>query len=315
MVRGKRIVGLVGIGLLGGFGFLALQNDRAAKKAEHDHPPIGEFVQVEGVRLHYLRKGSGPAVVLIHGNPGSIEDWTLAVIPELASTHHVIAFDRPGHGYSDPAPKDSGSPLVQARLIRRALSKLDVERPILVGHSWGGALILAYALEHAEQTGGLVAVQPTCYPEPIQIDPIYPLLAMPGVGEVFAAALSAPLGRAKVRGKLAIAFSPDPIPQPYLERATAMWTRPNEARATAIDSIRRKEVLENVSPLYREIRAPLIILSGERDQLTDPRGHAHRLHREVPGSQLIAIEGAGHQLPETRAEQVIDAIRRLTQRS
>src|SRR5688572_11836386 len=99
MVRWKRIVAYVGIGLFGGFAFLAFQNDRAAKRAEHDHPPIGAFVAADGVRLHYVRKGSGPVVVLIHGNPGSVEDWTLAVLPDLAETHHVIAFDRPGHGY------------------------------------------------------------------------------------------------------------------------------------------------------------------------------------------------------------------------
>jgi pimeloyl-ACP methyl ester carboxylesterase len=310
MVRRLRaLLAVAAGGLLTGYAVLVLQNQRAASQAERDFPPLGEFIEVDGVRLHYLSRGSGPAVVLLHGNPGSVEDWAL-VMPAL-DTHRVIAFDRPGHGYSDAAPEDSGSPEVQADLLHRALVSLGVERPILVGHSWGGGLILVYTLHHPDEVAGLVAVEPTPYAEPTFSDPIFPILAAPILGELVAAAFTSPLGRPKVRDKLAIAFSPDPIPEPYLARAEAMWTRPGEGRATAIDSIRRKEVLATVAARYRELRAPLIILAADRDRLTDPQAHAHRLHAEVTTSTLTVLENAGHQLPETRPEAIVAAIRSL----
>jgi pimeloyl-ACP methyl ester carboxylesterase len=307
MIRRHKILTLAAVTAIG-TAALAFTNERAAKQAERDHPPIGKHVEVEGVRLHYVRQGSGPPVVLLHGNPGSIEDWA-AVVPELSSTHEVIAFDRPGHGYSDPAAEDSGSPEVQARLLHAALSALAIERPILVGHSWGGGLILVYALHHPGEVAALVAVEPSSHPDPSNIDPIYPVLAAPVLGALVSQTLSSILGRPKIRNKLALAFSPDPVPDAYLARATAMWTRPREARATAIDNLRRHEVLTEISPRYGELRVPLVILAADQDAFVDSRGQAHRLHAQVPGSVLIPLAGAGHMLPQTRATAVVEAIR------
>ncbi len=311
MVRKRRIIAVIAGGAAAAYAVLAVQNQRAADQAEHDHPPAGDFVEIDGARLHYVRQGSGPAVVLLHGNPGSVDDWTIAVLPELAKTHHVIAFDRPGHGHSDALPDDSGSPDAQARAIHDALSALGVERPILVGHSWGGGLILAYALRYPDGVGGLVAVEPSSYADSVVIDPIYSVLATPVIGELFAAAFTSAVGRPKVRDKLAIAFSPDPVPESYVERASAMWTRPSEARATAIDSIRRKDVLAELSPKYPQIGAPMIIIVGDQDRLSDPKKEGLRLNAEVPASELVELPDAGHMLPETRAAEVVAAVRKL----
>src|SRR5262245_13955740 len=119
------------------FGATAINNQLETSKAARTYPPLGEKITTGGVELHYFRRGAGRPVVLLHGNPGSVEDWAMAVMPELQQTHLAIAFDRPGHGHSQAAPDDSGSPEVQARLIHGAVVALGIERPILVGHSWG----------------------------------------------------------------------------------------------------------------------------------------------------------------------------------
>ena len=115
-----------------------------ARKAEREHPPTGRFVTVDGVRLHYIEKGEGPPVVLLHGNVVTAEDFaTSGVLDLLAKRHRVIAFDRPGFGYSDRPHGSAWSARAQADLLRDALAVLGVNRPIVLGHSWGAAVALA----------------------------------------------------------------------------------------------------------------------------------------------------------------------------
>ena len=95
--RGIRLAGAAAA-----LGALALVNRARAEKARRDNPPIGRFLEVGGTRLHYLERGSGPPLLLIHGNGTMIEDWIISgVLDELAKTNRVIAIDRPGFGHTD----------------------------------------------------------------------------------------------------------------------------------------------------------------------------------------------------------------------
>src|SRR4051795_3555243 len=80
---------------------LAVGNAIAARRAERNHPPEGNFITVDGVRLHYSDRGQGSPVVLIHGNVVTGDDWNTSGVAELLlRDHRVIIFDRPGFGYS-----------------------------------------------------------------------------------------------------------------------------------------------------------------------------------------------------------------------
>ena len=118
------------------------------RKAEKAFPPIGEFIQVEDIQLHYLDRGTGQPVVLLHGNAGFIQDYFPQTVDQLAPHFRAIAFDRPGHGYSTRSSDTVTTPLDQARLLHSAFQQLGIEQPILVGHSWSGIVLLAYALEY-----------------------------------------------------------------------------------------------------------------------------------------------------------------------
>ena len=136
-----------------------------ARKSEREHPPTGSFVTVDGVRLHYIEKGEGPTVVLLHGNVVTAEDFrTSGVLDLLARRHRVIAFDRPGFGYSDRPHGSAWSARAQASLIRSALDILDIRRPVVLGHSWGAAVALAMALNHPADVRGLVLLSGYYYP-------------------------------------------------------------------------------------------------------------------------------------------------------
>ena len=135
-------------------GAAALYNSYRARQVERQHPPTGRFVEVDGVRLHYLERGAGPPVVLLHGNVVTAEDWILSgVLDQVAEQgHRVIAFDRPGYGYSDRPRGTAWTAAAQADLLRRAFARLGIERPVVVGHSWGTLAALALAL--ADPGGG-----------------------------------------------------------------------------------------------------------------------------------------------------------------
>ena len=114
--------------------------------------------------MRYIKSGSGPAVVMIHGNAGSIEDFEFGTIAMLSSNYHVMAVERPGHGKSG-RPNGKTDVEYQARLLHQVLSSLGVARPVLVGHSWGSALALSYALQYPTEVSALILVAPAAYPD------------------------------------------------------------------------------------------------------------------------------------------------------
>jgi pimeloyl-ACP methyl ester carboxylesterase len=143
----------------------ALVNHRLAKRAERDNPPSGRFLQLDGVRLHYVERGSGPPLVLLHGNGSMIEDFDTSGLIELASNNHrVIAFDRPGFGHTERPRNVVWSQAAQADLIGRALARLGVTRPLVLGHSWGASVAVALALQYPNLVQGLVLVSGYYYP-------------------------------------------------------------------------------------------------------------------------------------------------------
>ena len=135
-----------------------------ARVAERRHPPIGNFITVNGVRLHYLDAGEGPPVVLLHGNSSMVQDFALSILEPLARTHRVIAIDRPGFGYSDRPTDVVWTPEAQAALIRDALDRLGVEMPVILGHSWAASIALCFALDYPDEIAGVVVESGYYYP-------------------------------------------------------------------------------------------------------------------------------------------------------
>ncbi|MFO0727864.1 MAG: alpha/beta hydrolase [Myxococcota bacterium] len=292
-------------------GGLATLSWQRSVRGEAAWPAAGSFIEVDGTKLHYLERGSGPPVVLLHGNPGSVEDWR-SVIEGLEGDHRVLAFDRPGHGYSERGRDDPGSPLTQAELIAGALKKLGISGAIFVGHSWGGGLSLALALAHPELVRAVVLAEGSVYDDRTSRDPLYVALDLPILGPSLAWTLAGPLGRPKIEGALAKAYAPDAVPEAYLRRSQDLWTRPGEARATAQDNLRRAEVLRALGSRYSEIQAPITILAADQDRLSDPAGQGLALHQALPRTRLVTLPKTGHMVPETRPAAVIEAVRTAT---
>ncbi|HEX3559003.1 MAG TPA: alpha/beta hydrolase [Pyrinomonadaceae bacterium] len=278
-----------------------------AEKAEVELE-AGAFVEVEGVRLHYLSRGEGRPVVLLHGNSGFAHDFAAVLEAIDAGEFRALAFDRPGHGLSERPPQD-GAMSSQARLLRGALAALGVRRPLLVGHSWGGALALSYALQFAEEVAALVLLAPAAYQDE---DETYAaqriLVEIPVLSDLFIRASDAFI-RGEIKRNLERAFSPDQLPLEYLRAAESLWTRPSQVRAFMQDEYGYNPAVGLLAPRYNKVSVPTVIVTGDADALVNPERHAYPLHSEMRDSELVVLPAAGHMLPHTRPEAVVNALR------
>lgn len=219
-------------------GLAALANHFAARRAERKHPPEGSFIEVDGIRLHYSDRGEGSPVVLIHGNAVSGNDYnTSGVADLLIEGHRVIIFDRPGFGFSERPRGHLWTAHQQAELLHQALKQLGVERPVVVGHSWGAIVALELASHHQTNTAGLVLLSGyyfwTLRPDVLLVA----LGAVPVLGDVLAYTVSPVLGRLMMPLFKRAIFSPAPVPARFQdEYSAAIALRPSQIRATSVDA-------------------------------------------------------------------------------
>jgi pimeloyl-ACP methyl ester carboxylesterase len=298
-------------------GAAALVTRSRARKAERAHPPRGRFIEVDGVRVHYLERGEGPPVVLLHGNGAMMVDYEISGILDLAARdHRAIAFDRPGFGYTDRPRRRLWTPAEQAELLHRALTELGIERPIVVGHSWGTLVALALALDHPEDVGGLVLLSgyyfPTSRADVVLLSPP----AIPVVGDVMRYTISPLLGRLSARKLIRKIFSPAPVTTRFAaEFPIELSLRPSQIRANAADTALMIPAAAAISGRLGELGLPIGIMAGKEDEIVDVGRHAERLHQELPGSELRLVEGAGHMVHHIAPRDVVDLIRATVRRA
>ena len=302
------------------FGALVAMTTVGVARIEAAHPPTGQFVEVEGVRLHVAEiglardaPGAEPAVVLIHGASGNMEDMRLALGERLAASHRVILIDRPGHGWSSrPAGDVYASPTRQAELVDQALSQLGVRRAILVGHSWGGALATAYALAFPDRTAGLVLLPAVTHPW--QADPGWynNLVSLPGIGPLFLRTLVYPLSFFLADGVSRSVFEPQAVPEDYLHRAAIrLVLRPKTFFANARDLALLKSFIAAQVPCYAGLRSPTIIITGDCDTMVSPDINARALAAALPRAKLVFLKGVGHMPHHASPEAVAAAVDEL----
>src|SRR6202043_2630677 len=151
---------------IGALALSAWVNRHLAKKAARDNPPLGQFLEINGVWLHYIERGAGEPLVLLHGNGSMIQDFESSGLIDLAAKNYrVIVFDRPGFGHSDRPRNVIWTPAAQAELINSALHRLGVSHAIILGHSWGASVAVALALKYPNLVQGLVLASGYYYPD------------------------------------------------------------------------------------------------------------------------------------------------------
>ncbi|MEQ9520562.1 MAG: alpha/beta hydrolase [Parvibaculum sp.] len=290
------------------------------RQTEKEFPLHGATIRSHGVDLHYVDIGPlnpddmvRAPIILVHGASGNLRDFEASLIPLLADKHRVIAFDRPGHGWSErPDLPDIHDPARQAAVIHEAVTTLGVERPVLLGHSWGGAVASAYALAFGSELSGLLVLAGATHPWKGKVAWYHRLLATPLLGTLFLWSIVVPLGRGMAAAGVRSTFAPDPAPDGY-EKAIglSLLFRPKHFRHNSTDTSRLRDYLAVQSERYHEISVPTVIITGNRDQTVLAKLHSYALHEQISGSELIKLEGVGHMPHHVRPDVIVEALTRL----
>ncbi len=260
----------------------------------------GDIIRLEGVAIHYVDKGEGSPLVLIHGLGGCIYNFRYN-IPVLAERLRVVALDLKGFGYSErPTPSDY-SLTAQARLVGELMDRLGISRAAVLGHSMGGAIALRLAAISPEKVDRLIMVGSAppdrMVPRVAASRPLRALLRM-------AAALV--LHQPRLRERVLRQGFYDPsflTPEMLAEFGQFARIRGSaDAAASLVSDAARDEPLD-----LSQVSQPVLLLWGEGDRWTNV-SVARWLADRLPNARLQVIDRARHMVLEERAKEANDAI-------
>jgi pimeloyl-ACP methyl ester carboxylesterase len=277
---------------------------RGAALAAMDEPSAFQFITVDETQLRYLDVGTGTPVLLLHGNGSMIEDFLSSGVMD-APGHRFIAFDRPGFGYSERPHDRVWGPGEQARLFLRAAARLGVERPIVVGHSWGTLVALAMALRSPEDVAGLVLLSGYYYPIPRSEAPG----AFPFTRVVLHHTVAPFMRRLLAPGTVRRVFAPCAVP----DRFKAAYPLPLALRASQMRAVDEEagmllDAAKALHQLYDRVNVPVRIIAGSEDQIVATDEHSARLHQDLASSTFQRVPGCGHMVHHAATEDVVAAI-------
>jgi pimeloyl-ACP methyl ester carboxylesterase len=266
-------------------------------------PPLGRFVRIGETRLHIVERGSGPPLVLVHGLGAQLRNFTYALVEPLAANFRVICVDRPGCGYSTRPARVSASLPGQAATIAKLLAELGLERPTIVGHSYGGALALALAVNHPDSVGALALVAPLTHAQkeaPAAFRDL--VISSKPLRKLIAWTIAIPVSMLTGRRILDLVFCPDSVPADFATAAGGLLAlRPGQFFAASSDLVNVGEDLPGIEQRYSSIRVPVGILFGKNDQILDHAQHGVAMQSKIAGLALSLVDG-GHMLPLSAPE-------------
>ena len=289
---------------------------RASSIAEA-YPPTGEFIEVDGTRLHYEVTGpqDAPWVLVLHGASGNLHEPKLA-LEDAFSDYRAIWLDRPGLGWSErPSGGGAWTPEREAALIDAFLAEMEAEPVFVVGHSWGAAISLRLLMDHPDRARGAVLIAPAVRANVGEAAFYNRLTGWPVVGTILTRALVPAIGPGGLRDGATSAFEPAEPPENYVEDAfLPLILRPGPWRNNAADMARVNTSLEEQEGRYDQIDQPVIIVASRGDTVVLTERHAVPVAETVQNGELRLIEGEGHNPhhghPQKIAEALADVIAR-----
>ncbi|MFZ6648482.1 alpha/beta fold hydrolase [Undibacterium sp. TJN25] len=286
-----------------------------AGRVEKALPPKGKFIDIDGAHIHYLDEGSGPVIVMIHGLGGQSGHFAYALMSLLSSRFRVIAIDRPGSGHSTRPDSMPARLNAQGDVVAKLIQTLGVQRPLLVGHSLGGAVALNVALRHPESAGGLALIAPlTHLVEDVPASFRALAIPSPAVRRFVAWTMAVPMSVFKGQAVLDMVFSPERPPKNFAIAAGGLLgLRPKSFHATSSDMMAVPDDLPAMMNAYASLALPFAMLYGKQDRVLDWQVQGQAMKAALPALQLELVEG-GHMLPITMPEHVAAWISRTAQK-
>lgn len=280
------------------------------------YPPIGQFFDHNRGRLHVIEAGKAkaPPVVLIHGASGSARDMLTAFAPHLSAFAWVHAIDRPGIGYSESSVADYAlsSPEVQADIINEYVVSRGLQRPVIIGHSWGGAVAQSYAQKYGSETAGVLSLCPPLYPWDGPRTWYEHVVTTPIIGSLVAHCLLTKYGLTQIDAGIERNFKPETAPAHFAKTiGAALILRPKPFRANSVYGMHLSRHLERLCGRYQEAACPFILASGDQDYTVSFKRNSLRYHEAFPNSELMVFKGAGHMIHHTQTAALVARVKQL----
>lgn len=280
------------------------------------HPAIGQFVDVDGKRLHYLKIGSGPPLVLLHGAGANLRNFNFTLTDQLKDDFTIYAFDRPGHGYSDVFEPMGETLSEQARIIAKGMQSLGVEHATVAGYSMGGAVAMAMALDHPECVDALLLIAAPIHTWPDEsIDLNYRLAALPIIGPILMNAAYAILPDSYFTNAYGGVFKPQSAPDGFLDHVgVGLTVQPHRFVANARQVVPLLPQIKTMIPRYDTLTLPMEIIHGTADHSVSAEIHTRDFMnmQPRPNVRAIYVDGIGHGIDQLEQPKIIAALKRLS---
>jgi pimeloyl-ACP methyl ester carboxylesterase len=299
------ILFLLFMSLVGLVLFAAFSN----KKAEQLLPPAGNFAKLGSTRLHYVDQGQGPAIVMIHGIAGNLQNFTYGLATPLAQTHRVICIDRPGYGYSKRSFNADTSLEAQADIIVSLLDHLQIESAVFVGHSLGGTISLAAAQRHPDRVRALALIAPLTHLPEAHI-PAFKALDLPSplIRFILGWTLAIPGTLYRMSLSLKIIFGPERAPRDFAIRGGGILSLKPQTFITASSDVQNAlQSMPAIEAAYANMKTPVHVLFAHEDRILDCKQNGEDFPSRIPGAQITLVTG-GHMLPVTQVDVCVQFI-------
>ncbi len=329
MMSRRTALGLIGLATAATAVGVSAAARSQAKTAEAAYPPLGAFLNVDAVPVHYVQRGTGPDLILLHGAGGNLRDFTFRFMDLLTDRYRVTAFDRPGLGYTGRVPgtatgvfaTTAESPLEQAAFLRKAAAQLGIVRPIVAGQSFGGAVAYAWAVggldaDTPENAAAVVSLSGVTLPWPGDLGAYYRVNGSAFGGAVTVPLLAALVPDRIVRDRIASAFTPESMPDGYADYIGAALTlRPDTLRANVRQVNTLRPHMVTMETRYGDLTLPVEIVHGTADTTVPIDIHARPFAQRYAIAALTELPGVGHMPHHSRAADCVAAIDRAANRA
>lgn len=267
---------------------------------------VGNYTTVLGIPIRYYQVGQGPDILFIHGQPGSIEDWQ-PLIKDLSAHYRLTFYDRPGNGFSGATNLDY-TLRQNADVALALIDKLHLENPVVVGHSYGGGVVLDLAVRKPAGIKAFVSVAGCAYPVG-KSDMIIRLLRLPYVGRGIIALIPHSTGCSMIGDGILKAFHPNAksLPPDLIASRCQIWSHPQNMLTMAREDGHLDADLKKIMPQYKEITHTVYLVHGVQDQMVNVE-ESKKLSSELPHAHLHLLEETGHMVQYVRTDDLIKII-------
>jgi len=264
----------------------------------------GKFVELDGRSTHYIEKGKGEPVILVHGFFYDSYMWNKN-IDALANRFKVYALDLWGFGYSTREQIDYGYPLYADQLLK-FMNILNIQKASLVGQSMGGGTSIYFSTEHRDRVNRVILVDPAGMPNPLPL--MGKITNLPKLGELLIR-LSSNFYRKMVLSTTFI-YNKAIITDSYFENVTR-FHKVQGTNEVLLGILRKQffdKLLDKIQTLG-EMDVPIIVVWGRQDKAV-PLKCGQAMHKILKTSRLEIFEQAGHcphdQQPEKFNQLALD---------